>query len=161
MKKTLCMILALLMCGAILATVGAFALAADEADPTDTAPAEYTVDPALVSPDPAPVAPTTAPEPDPAPTPDDAGGISGYEVATVPVLVIICFGDGQCIKPLSLDNKWIPAIMVPVGAVLGFVAFHVMPDFPAGDAVTAIGVGVASGLAATGVHQVYKQMREV
>ena len=113
-----------------------------------------------MTPAPAPEA-TVAPEQDPEPAGDTGGGMSAFEVATVPVLVIICFGVGQCIKPCNLDNKWIPAIMVPVGAILGFLAFHVMPDFPAGDPVTAVGVGVASGLAATGIHQVYKQLKEV
>ena len=154
MKKILYMILALLMCSVILVTVGVGAMAAEEADPTDTPTVQDTAEPAPVTPAPAPEA-TVAPEQNPEPA------ISAFEVATVPVLVIICFGVGQCIKPCNLDNKWIPAIMVPVGAILGFLAFHVMPDFPAGDPVTAVGVGVASGLAATGVHQVYKQLKEV
>lgn len=146
MKKILCMIMALLMCGAILAAAGVAVWAAEEADPTDTPAVQDTAEPAPVTPAPEPVDP-------------DAGGISGVEVATVPVLVIICFGVGQIIKPCNLDNKWIPAIMVPVGAILGFLAFHVMPDFPASDPISAVGVGVASGLAATGVHQIYKQLK--
>ena len=32
-----------------------------------------------------------------------------------------------------------------------------MPDFPAPDALTAVAVGIVSGLAATGAHQIYKQ----
>lgn len=150
MKKTLCMLLALLMCGAILTAAGVAVWASpEEAAPTDTPAAEATTEPAPVT-----------PAPDPA-EPDTGGGISGFEVATVPILVIICFGVGQCIKPCNLDNKWIPAIMIPVGAVLGFLAFRIMPDFPASDPVTAVGVGVASGLAATGLHQVYKQTKGV
>ncbi len=145
MKKILCTILALLMCGAILATVGVAVWASPEdAGPTDTPATEATAEPV-------PITPTPAPN-------DDAGGISGFEVATVPVLVIICFGVGQCIKPCNLDNKWIPTLMIPTGAILGFIAYHVMPEFPASDPITAAGVGVASGLAATGVHQIYKQM---
>ena len=33
-----------------------------------------------------------------------------------------------------------------------------MPDFPAGDAISAAAVGIVSGLAATGAHQAVKQM---
>ena len=33
-----------------------------------------------------------------------------------------------------------------------------MPDFPAGDQLTAIAVGIVSGLSATGVNQIYKQL---
>ena len=35
---------------------------------------------------------------------------------------------------------------------------YIMPDFPAGDIITAIAVGIVSGLAATGAHQIYKQL---
>jgi hypothetical protein len=34
----------------------------------------------------------------------------------------------------------------------------VIPDFPATDYLTAIAVGIVSGFAATGVHQVYRQL---
>ena len=33
-----------------------------------------------------------------------------------------------------------------------------MPDYPAGDPITAAAVGVVSGLAATGANQIYKQL---
>lgn len=158
MKKILCIILALTLCAAALCAVGVTAWASDEADPTDTPAAVSTPDVPDVTE--APTAPPVTVEPsDPEPDPDTGGDISALEVATVPVLVVICFGIGQCIKPCNLDNKWIPAIMVPVGGVLGFVAYHVMADFPASDPVTAVAVGVASGLAATGLHQVYKQLK--
>lgn len=154
-KKILCTILALLMCGAILTAAGVAVWASPEdADPTDTPAVEATAEPVPVTPIPAPEA-TTAPA-----TNDDAGGISGFEVATVPVLVIICFGIGECVKPGKLDTKWIPTLMIPTGAILGFIAYHVMPDFPASDPITAVGVGVASGLAATGIHQIYKQSKK-
>ena len=34
-----------------------------------------------------------------------------------------------------------------------------MPDFPANDLITAIAVGIVSGLSATGVDQIKKQMK--
>ena len=40
---------------------------------------------------------------------------------------------------------------------LGVAGLYTMPDFPAGDVINAIAVGMASGLAATGVNQLYKQ----
>ncbi|MCR5012235.1 MAG: phage holin family protein, partial [Lachnospiraceae bacterium] len=46
------------------------------------------------------------------------------------------------------------------GAILGAVAFLIgMPDFPAADIITAIAVGIVSGLAATGVDQAIKQLK--
>ena len=42
--------------------------------------------------------------------------------------------------------------------MLGVAGLFVMPDFPAGDVITACAVGIVSGLAATGVDQMVKQM---
>ena len=45
-----------------------------------------------------------------------------------------------------------------MGIALGVVCLVVgVPDFPATDPVTAGAVGAVSGLAATGVNQIYKQ----
>ena len=45
-----------------------------------------------------------------------------------------------------------------VGAVLGIAGLYLMPDFPAKDVINALAVGIVSGLAATGVNQIYKQL---
>lgn len=169
MKKIITMCMVLLLVGVLLAGMTTAALAAEGDElPTVTAPpaTEAPEDPIITA---MPDEPLTPEDADATDTPENAGpaddadpatgGISGIEVATVPVLVMFCFGLGQCVKPTNLDNKWIPTIMIPTGAILGFLAFHVMPDFPAHDPITAIGVGVSSGLAATGIHQVYKQLR--
>ena len=47
-----------------------------------------------------------------------------------------------------------------VGGVLGAVGMNIMPDFPAADYINAVAVGAVSGLAATGVNQVYKQAKK-
>lgn len=46
------------------------------------------------------------------------------------------------------------------GGVLGVIRMYVIPDFPAQDVLNAIAVGIVSGLASTGVNQVYKQIKE-
>ena len=51
-----------------------------------------------------------------------------------------------------------PVISGLLGAVLGVVGMYIMPDYPATDVLTAIAVGIVSGLAATGVNQIYKQL---
>ena len=49
----------------------------------------------------------------------------------------------------------------PAGVILGIVALYAgVTDFPATDPMTAAAVGGASGLAATGLHQVKKQLSE-
>lgn len=64
----------------------------------------------------------------------------------------------MAVKATSLDNKWIPVICGVLGAVLGIVGMFAMPDYPANDYITAVAVGIVSGLAATGGNQVYKQL---
>lgn len=80
-------------------------------------------------------------------------------IASVAAITIICYLVAQAIKATPLENKWLPIISGAVGGVLGVVGFYVMPDFPADDIITAISVGIVSGLAATGAHQIYKQLK--
>ncbi len=85
-------------------------------------------------------------------------GISSLGIAGVAAITIICYLVGQVVKATNLDNKWIPIICGGMGAALGVAGMFLMPDFPAGDFLTAAAVGIVSGLAATGVNQAYKQL---
>ena len=81
-------------------------------------------------------------------------------IATVVAITVIVYIIGLAIKATAIDNKWIPVICGVSGVVLGIVALLVgMPDFPATDYLTAAAVGGASGLAATGVDQMVKQLK--
>lgn len=84
--------------------------------------------------------------------------ISSLGIAGVAAITIICYLVGQVVKATNLDNKWIPIICGGMGAALGVAGMFLMPDFPAGDFLTAAAVGIVSGLAATGVNQAYKQL---
>lgn len=84
--------------------------------------------------------------------------ISSLGITGVAVITVICFLVGQAVKVTGLDNKYIPVIVGGAGGVLGVVGMLVMPEFPAADYLTAVAVGIVSGLAATGVNQVYKQL---
>ena len=79
-------------------------------------------------------------------------------IVGVAAITAICYFAAEVVKATKLNNKWIPAICGSLGAVLGIVSMYIMPDFPAGDMITAISVGIVSGFAATGVNQMYKQM---
>lgn len=81
-------------------------------------------------------------------------GITGVSAITIITLLV-----AQGLKATSMDNKWLPAICGALGGVLGVAGMYVMPDFPATDVITAAAVGVVSGFAATGVNQVYKQLK--
>ena len=84
--------------------------------------------------------------------------ISELGIKAIPVITIIVFLAVELVKAIPLDNKWLPVIAGCFGGVLGVVAMMVMTDYPASDPLTAIAVGIVSGLAATGAHQVYKQL---
>lgn len=83
-----------------------------------------------------------------------------FGIAGVAAITVICFLAGKIIKASKLDNKWLPCIVGVVGAALGLVGLWVIPDFPAQEPLTALAVGIVSGLASTGAHQVAKQLRE-
>ena len=84
--------------------------------------------------------------------------LSSYAVV-IPV-VIICYLCGVIVKAFDkIDNRYIPMIVGIIGGILGVVGFYVIPDFPAEDLMTAVSVGIMSGLASTGVNELYKQMR--
>lgn len=85
----------------------------------------------------------------------DTMGMTGVAAITV-----IAYMVGQLAKASALDNKWIPVICGITGGLLGVLGMYLMPDFPAEDTLTALAIGIVSGLAATGANQVVKQIKE-
>ena len=81
-----------------------------------------------------------------------------FGIASVAGITVICYLIGLVVKNLPLDNKWIPCIAGIFGGILGIVGLYVMSDFPATEPITAVAVGIVSGLAATGVNQIGKQL---
>ena len=82
-------------------------------------------------------------------------------IVTVASITVLCYLCGMIVSASKLDNKWIPIVCGIVGAVLGIVALMLrVPDFPAVDYLTAAAVGAASGLAATGLDQAFRQIFE-
>lgn len=82
-------------------------------------------------------------------------------IAAIPVITVICYGVAEVIKATALDNKWLPAICIILGAILGVVALYVAPGVtPATDVLTALAIGIVSGGFATSVHQTIKQLTE-
>lgn len=82
-----------------------------------------------------------------------------FGIASVAAITVIAYLVGLAVKNVpSIDDKWIPVICAAVGGVLGAVGMHIMPDFPATEYITAVAVGIVSGLAATGINQAVKQL---
>ena len=84
-----------------------------------------------------------------------------FGMAGVAVITVIVYLIGMAVRATPLDNKWIPVICGLCGGILGVVAFFwsPIPDFPANDALTALAIGIVSGLAATGADQIAKQLK--
>lgn len=80
-------------------------------------------------------------------------------MGTVLAIVVITYLIGLLCKIISaIKDELIPVIVGAVGGLLGIVGMYVIPDFPAHDVLNAVAVGIVSGLASTGVNQVYKQL---
>lgn len=84
--------------------------------------------------------------------------ISNLSIAAVPVITVIVFLVCEAVKATPLDEKWLPVVAGFSGGALGIAATFLMEDFTAKDPLTAVAVGIVSGLAATGAHQIYKQL---
>ena len=82
-----------------------------------------------------------------------------FGIANDVAITVLVYIGGLLVRSTKLDNKWIPAFCGVFGVLLGIVAFAIgMPDFPAADYINAAAIGGASGLAATGIDQVAKQL---
>ena len=83
-----------------------------------------------------------------------------FGIASVAGITVICYLAGLITKATPFNNdKYIPVACGGAGAVLGAAALAMgVPDFPAADYLTAVAVGIVSGLAATGFNQAVKQL---
>ena len=75
----------------------------------------------------------------------------------------ICLFIGAGLKAIGNETlkKFIPTLCAVSGSILAILAFYTIPNFiPANNWLEALYIGIGSGLAATGLHQVYKQFSE-
>ncbi len=69
----------------------------------------------------------------------------------IPIVLVACLVVGYLMKQfMPTDNKWIPLTVTILGAVLGCIASK-------GISLEAVVAGAVSGLASTGLHQLFKQ----
>ena len=77
-------------------------------------------------------------------------------------ILVICYLVGLTLKTIpQIKDELIPCIVGLFGGILGVVGMLIIPDYPAQDIMTAIAVGIVSGLASTGTHQIYKQLKSM
>lgn len=83
------------------------------------------------------------------------------QIGTVLAIVVITYLIGLGAKTIpQIKDNFIPVIVGICGGVLGVIGMFVIPDFPANDILNSIAIGIVSGLASTGVNQVYKQAKK-
>ena len=82
-----------------------------------------------------------------------------FGFTSVAAITVICYLVIEIIKTTQLNRKWLPVISGVLGGALGILAMYIMPSYPAADTLNAIAIGIVSGLAATGINQVAKQLK--
>lgn len=80
------------------------------------------------------------------------------EVMQYGAIVVIAGLIGEAVKVSPIPDKFIPSIVGAAGGVLGVVGMVTVNNFPAADPLNAVAIGVISGLASTGAHQVIHQL---
>ena len=76
--------------------------------------------------------------------------LSVIDAMVIPVITAACLCIGFVMKRwLPTDDKWIPTVLLVIGALSGLILF--------GADYEGIVKGMVSGLAAVGLHQAFKQ----
>lgn len=84
-----------------------------------------------------------------------------FGIASVAAITVIAYLVGMAAKDVTIvEDKWIPVIVGVTGMILGVAGLYMMPDFPAKDVINAAAIGIVSGLAATGINQIGKQLQK-
>lgn len=92
---------------------------------------------------------------------------NAYEIAAVPVIVVIVYVFMAIYRKIVEGKAEVWTNLIPLwagllGAVLGIVGYWAAPDLiPADNFIVALAVGLVSGLGATGINQVGKQLKKL
>ena len=82
-----------------------------------------------------------------------------FNYTEIAAIAVICYLIGMAVKNTKIDNKYIPTIVGVCGAILGVVAYYIIPDTGITNILDAIATGIVSGLSATGFDQAVKQLK--
>jgi len=81
------------------------------------------------------------------------------ELIGMPVIMVISYLITEIFKTF-INKKYLPIVAGISGGVLGILSFLLQIDsMPATDIMSALAIGIASGLAATGTNQIIKQLK--
>lgn len=82
------------------------------------------------------------------------------ELIGIPAIVVISYMITETFK-MFMNKKYLPVVAGISGGVLGVLSFVLQIDImPATDIVSALAIGIISGLAATGSNQIIKQIKK-
>lgn len=82
-----------------------------------------------------------------------------FGLTSVAAITVICYLVGLVVKAAPWCARYIPICCGAAGGLLGLVSLYLpLAGFPAEDPLTALAVGIVSGLAATGADQAKKQL---
>lgn len=82
------------------------------------------------------------------------------ELIVIPTIMVISYLIAEIFK-LFVKKKYLPVISGLTGAVLGVIAYFLTPSLiEHTNVLTAISIGIISGLAATGSNQIFKQLKK-
>ena len=82
------------------------------------------------------------------------------EIIGIPAIVVISYMITETFK-LFINKKYLPIVAGISGGCLGVLSFLLQIDImPANDIITALAIGIISGLAATGSNQIIKQIKK-
>ena len=76
----------------------------------------------------------------------------------ISAIVIMCYLIGIAVKATKLNDKWIPIICGISGALLGVLTYFFIPELKSTNLFDTIALGIISGLSATGINQITKQL---
>ena len=85
------------------------------------------------------------------------------EFTSIPVIVLLCYLIGEIYKVLFKSKedlyKLIPIFVTLLGGLVGLVMHYVEPSFlNVNSIISALEIGLISGAASTGMHQMVKQI---
>ena len=81
------------------------------------------------------------------------------ELIGMPVIMVISYLITEIFKTF-INKKYLPIVAGISGGVLGILSFLLQIDsMPATDIMSALAIGITSGLAATGTNQIIKQLK--
>ena len=81
------------------------------------------------------------------------------ELIEIPAIVVISYMITEIFK-LIVNKKYLPIVAGISGGIVGVLSFLIQIDImPATNIISALAIGIISGLASTGANQIIKQLK--